>query len=81
MKDCPRLGANEELGKHTIYPTVGSSAHRYLARQLSTKDARQFTEGATHDGRFVGEVSEIKSETVTRHNIYIGSGHQLDVIP
>ena len=48
---------------------------------MSTKDARQSTEGATCDGRFVREVSEIRSEMVTRHKIYIGLGRLLDVIP
>jgi hypothetical protein len=47
----------------------GSSAHSYLACQLLTKDARKSTEGVSHDGRFVVEVSEIKSEMVTRHKI------------
>jgi hypothetical protein len=47
----------------------GSSAHSYLARQLSTKDARQSTEGFTHDGRVIIEVSEIRSEMMTRHKI------------
>ena len=47
---------------------------------VSIKDARQSTEGATRDGRFVSEVSEIKSEMVTRHKIYTGLGRQLDVI-
>jgi hypothetical protein len=37
--------------------------------------------GATHDGRLIREVSEIRSEMVTRHKIYIGSGRQLDIIP
>ena len=36
---------------------------------------------ATHDGRFVGEVSEIRSEMVTRHKIYTGSGRQFDPNP
>jgi hypothetical protein len=48
---------------------------------VSTKDARQSTKGATCDGRLIGEVSEIKSEIVTKHKIYTGSGRQLDVIP
>ena len=48
---------------------------------LSTKDARQSTKAATNDGRFVREVSKIRSEMVTRHKIYIGLDCQLDVIP
>jgi hypothetical protein len=44
VKDWPGLGANEELGRRTIWLAMGSSAHRYLARQLSTKDAQQSTE-------------------------------------
>ena len=35
--------------------------------EVSTKDARQSTERATRDGRLIGEVSEIRSEMVTRH--------------
>ena len=56
VKDWPGLGANGELGKHTIGLVMGSSAHPYLARQLSTKDARQSTEGATLYGRLIEEV-------------------------
>ena len=44
------------------------------APHLSTKCARQSTEGYTHDDRFVVEVSEIRSEMVTRHKIYTGLG-------
>ena len=69
MKVWPALGANGELGKHTIWPAMGSSAYPYLVRQLSTKCARQSTEEYTHDGRFVEEVSEIMSKMVTRHKI------------
>jgi hypothetical protein len=43
VKDWLGLGANEELGRRTIWLAMGSSAHRYLARQLSTKDAQQST--------------------------------------
>ena len=69
VKVWPALGANGELGKHTIWPAMGSSANPYLARQLSTKCAQQSTEEYTHDGRFVEEVSEIMSKMVTRHKI------------
>ena len=40
VNDWPGLGANGELGKLTICSAMGSSAHPYLAHQLSTKDAR-----------------------------------------
>ena len=36
---------------------------------------------ATRDVRLIEEVSEIRSEMVTRHKIYIDSCRQLDVIP
>ena len=65
VKDWPGLGANGELGKRTIWPAMGSSAHPYLACQLSTKDARQSIEGATRDGKLIGEVSKIRSKMVT----------------
>ena len=63
----------------------GISMHTsYLARQLLTKDARQSTEGATHDGRLIGRGArdqELDGNRDTRHKIYTGSGHQRDVKP
>ena len=59
VKDWPGLGANRELGRRTIWPAMELSAHPYLARQLSTKDAQQTIDGYTHEGRFFIEVSEM----------------------
>ena len=68
----------------SIWFAMGSSAHPYLARQLSTKDARQSTEGYAHDGRLFGRDARDKKldgNRDTRHKIYTGLGHQYDVKP
>ena len=75
-----RLNMNIEF--EDIWPkglnclTHGRIVYLYIMYQslhdydyLSTKHARQSTEGYTHDGRFVVEVSKIRSEMVTRHKI------------
>jgi hypothetical protein len=51
---------------------------------LSTKDARQATEGDVHYGRLFGRGAsdqEPDGNRDTRHKIYIGSGRQCDVKP
>ena len=48
------------------------------------KDARQSTEGATHDGTLISRGvrdQELDGNRDTRHKIYTGSGRQLDVTP
>jgi hypothetical protein len=53
-------------------------------RLVSTKDARQSTEGDTHHGRLIGRGArdqELDGNRDTRHKIYTGSGRQYDVKP
>jgi len=55
-----------------------------LLRDVSTKDARQSTEGYAHDGRLIGRGvcdQELDGNRDTRYKIYIGLGHQFDVKP
>jgi hypothetical protein len=64
--------------------TGSAHTHPYLARQLSTNDARQSIEGAIRDDRLIGrgardqELDDIRD---TRHKIYTGSDRQCDVKP
>ena len=89
---CQRtLPQQDELPQNDIDLEVhhlvrhGINTHTpYLARQLSTKDARQSIEGATHDGRLFGRGArdqELDGNRDTRHKIYIGSGRQCDIEP
>jgi hypothetical protein len=51
---------------------------------VSTKDARQSTEGYAHDSRLIDKGArdqELDGNRETRHKIYIGSDHQDDVKP
>ena len=51
---------------------------------MSTKDARQSTEGYTHDGRLIGRGArdqEPDGNRDTRHEIYTGSDSQDDIKP
>ena len=70
--------------RYAIWLAGGLGAHPYLKRQLSTKDARQSTGGATRDGRLIGRGAcdqEPDGNRDTRHKIYTGSGRQCDVKP
>ena len=51
---------------------------------MSTKDARQSTEGYAHDGRLFSRGArdqELDGNRDTRHKIYTCSGRQCDVKP
>ena len=55
-----------------------------MHNDLSTKDARQSTEGYAHDGRFFGRGAcdqELDGNRDTRHKIYTSSGHKRDIKP
>ena len=59
------FGENRELKNHTMLFAMKQHTHPYLARQLSTKCARQSTEGDPHDGRLIKGMREIKNKKAT----------------
>ena len=69
VKIWPGFGEDEEPEKCTILFVMETARTPLPAVPTINKRCSAVHRGVSHDGRFVVEVSEIRSEMVTRHKI------------